>query len=53
MRPQALALTARRADGWEASYVTPETFATLGARLDALLATEDAGAPSGARSRWT
>ena len=40
MRPQALALTARRADGWEASYVNPETFATLGARLDALLATE-------------
>lgn len=40
MRPQALALTARRADGWEASYVTPETFAALGARLDALLATE-------------
>jgi alkanesulfonate monooxygenase SsuD/methylene tetrahydromethanopterin reductase-like flavin-dependent oxidoreductase (luciferase family) len=40
MRPQALALTARRADGWEASYVTPEIFATLSARLDALLATE-------------
>jgi alkanesulfonate monooxygenase SsuD/methylene tetrahydromethanopterin reductase-like flavin-dependent oxidoreductase (luciferase family) len=40
MRPQALALTARRADGWEASYVTPATFATLGARLDALLAIE-------------
>jgi len=40
MRPQALALTARRADGWEASYVTPEILATLSARLDALLATE-------------
>jgi alkanesulfonate monooxygenase SsuD/methylene tetrahydromethanopterin reductase-like flavin-dependent oxidoreductase (luciferase family) len=40
MRPQALALTARRADGWEASYVTPATFATLGARLEALLAME-------------
>ncbi len=40
MRPQALALTARRADGWEASYVTPAIFATLGARLDALLAIE-------------
>jgi alkanesulfonate monooxygenase SsuD/methylene tetrahydromethanopterin reductase-like flavin-dependent oxidoreductase (luciferase family) len=40
MRPRALSLTARRADGWEASYVTPETFATLGARLDTLLAIE-------------
>jgi alkanesulfonate monooxygenase SsuD/methylene tetrahydromethanopterin reductase-like flavin-dependent oxidoreductase (luciferase family) len=40
MRPQALALTARRADGWEASYVTPAIFATLGARLDARLAIE-------------
>jgi alkanesulfonate monooxygenase SsuD/methylene tetrahydromethanopterin reductase-like flavin-dependent oxidoreductase (luciferase family) len=38
MRPRALALTARRADGWEASYVSPATFAGLGARLDALLA---------------
>ena len=40
MRSRALALTARRADGWEASYVTPETFAALSARLDALLAIE-------------
>lgn len=38
MRPRALALTARRADGWEASYVTPAGFAALSARLDALLA---------------
>ena len=26
MRPRALRLTARRADGWEASYVTPHAF---------------------------
>ena len=39
MGPRALALTARRADGWEASYVTPEGFAALSARLDGLLAT--------------
>jgi alkanesulfonate monooxygenase SsuD/methylene tetrahydromethanopterin reductase-like flavin-dependent oxidoreductase (luciferase family) len=38
MGPRALALTARRADGWEASYVTPDGFATLSRRLDALLA---------------
>jgi alkanesulfonate monooxygenase SsuD/methylene tetrahydromethanopterin reductase-like flavin-dependent oxidoreductase (luciferase family) len=38
MRPKALALTAHRADGWEASYVSPAAFATLNARLDALLA---------------
>jgi alkanesulfonate monooxygenase SsuD/methylene tetrahydromethanopterin reductase-like flavin-dependent oxidoreductase (luciferase family) len=38
MRPKALALTAHRADGWEASYVSPAAFATLSARLDALLA---------------
>jgi alkanesulfonate monooxygenase SsuD/methylene tetrahydromethanopterin reductase-like flavin-dependent oxidoreductase (luciferase family) len=37
MRPRALGLTARRADGWEASYVTPAGFAGLSARLDALL----------------
>jgi alkanesulfonate monooxygenase SsuD/methylene tetrahydromethanopterin reductase-like flavin-dependent oxidoreductase (luciferase family) len=37
MRPQAVALTARRADGWEASYVSPAAFAALSARLDALL----------------
>ena len=38
MGPRALALTARRADGWEASYLSPAAFAALGARLDALLA---------------
>ena len=38
MGPQALALTARRADGWEASYVTPADFAALASRLDGLLA---------------
>jgi alkanesulfonate monooxygenase SsuD/methylene tetrahydromethanopterin reductase-like flavin-dependent oxidoreductase (luciferase family) len=37
--PHALALSARRADGWEASYVTPADFAARSARLDALLAT--------------
>jgi alkanesulfonate monooxygenase SsuD/methylene tetrahydromethanopterin reductase-like flavin-dependent oxidoreductase (luciferase family) len=38
MGPRALALTARRADGWEASYLTPADFAARSARLDALLA---------------
>lgn len=37
MSPHALALTARRADGWEASYVTPAVFAALSLRLDVLL----------------
>jgi len=37
MGPRALALTARRADGWEASYVTPAGFAARSSRLDALL----------------
>jgi alkanesulfonate monooxygenase SsuD/methylene tetrahydromethanopterin reductase-like flavin-dependent oxidoreductase (luciferase family) len=41
MGPGALALTARRADGWEASYVTPADFAIRSARLDGLLV--DAG----------
>ena len=50
MRPRALALTARRADGWEASYVTPATLATLGARLDARLATEGRAARAVRRS---
>jgi len=49
MRPRALALTARRADGWEASYVTPEAFATLNAHLDAELAAQ--GRASGAVRR--
>jgi alkanesulfonate monooxygenase SsuD/methylene tetrahydromethanopterin reductase-like flavin-dependent oxidoreductase (luciferase family) len=37
MGPQALALTARRADGWEASYVTPAGFAALASKLDGSL----------------
>jgi alkanesulfonate monooxygenase SsuD/methylene tetrahydromethanopterin reductase-like flavin-dependent oxidoreductase (luciferase family) len=37
MGPRALALTARRADGWEASHVTPAAFAVLARRLDGLL----------------
>jgi len=37
MRPRALALVARLADGWEASYVTPQQFAGLSAHLDGLL----------------
>ena len=35
--PQAMALVARVADGWEASFVTPPALASAGARLDALL----------------
>jgi alkanesulfonate monooxygenase SsuD/methylene tetrahydromethanopterin reductase-like flavin-dependent oxidoreductase (luciferase family) len=38
MRAQALALTARVADGWEASFVTPPVLAAISARLDAQLA---------------
>jgi len=41
MGPRALALTARRADGWEASYVTPADFAVRARRLDGLLAAAD------------
>ena len=37
MRPQAMALVARAADGWEASFVTPPTLAIAGATLDTLL----------------
>ena len=40
MRPRALALTARRADGWEASYVSPTAFGRLSARVDGWLAQE-------------
>jgi alkanesulfonate monooxygenase SsuD/methylene tetrahydromethanopterin reductase-like flavin-dependent oxidoreductase (luciferase family) len=39
MGPQALALAARRADGWEASYLSPAAFGALAARLDGLLGT--------------
>jgi alkanesulfonate monooxygenase SsuD/methylene tetrahydromethanopterin reductase-like flavin-dependent oxidoreductase (luciferase family) len=38
MGPRALALAARRADGWEASHATPADFAALAARLDEGLA---------------
>ena len=37
MGPRAMALTARRADGWEASYVTPADFAACASQLDDLL----------------
>jgi len=49
MGPRAVALAARRADGWEASYVTPAAFAALAARLDAELG--DAGRSPGAVRR--
>jgi alkanesulfonate monooxygenase SsuD/methylene tetrahydromethanopterin reductase-like flavin-dependent oxidoreductase (luciferase family) len=39
MGPRALALTARCADGWEASYMSPERFADRWQRLAKLLAT--------------
>ena len=44
MKPRALAMAARCADGWEASYVTPAAFATLSASLDARLA--ESGRPA-------
>jgi len=50
MKPRALGLAARCADGWEASYVTPSTFATLNAGFDALLATSGRPAPDVRRS---
>lgn len=37
MRPRALRLAARHADGWEASYVAPAVFAHLSSRLDGWL----------------
>ena len=40
MGPRALALTARCADGWEASYVSPADFATRWQRLSTLLRSE-------------
>jgi alkanesulfonate monooxygenase len=40
MGPRALALAARCADGWEASYVTPDDFAARWQRLSALLRSE-------------
>src|SRR5688500_3238281 len=38
MRPRALALVARAADGWEASFLTPADLSVRAAALDALLA---------------
>ena len=43
MGPGALGVAARRASGWEASYLTPAAFATRWGRLRTLL--EDAGRP--------
>src|SRR5262245_38749777 len=40
MRQHALALTARRADGWEASYLSPTAFSRLNAQVDTMLARE-------------
>src|SRR6185436_5126890 len=37
MKPRALALAARCADGWEASYLSPAAFTALSARFDALV----------------
>jgi len=37
MRPRALALAARCADGWEASFLAPAAFAKASARVDATL----------------
>ena len=50
MKPRALALAARCADGWEASYVTPRDFAARSTRLDALLASAGRPAPLVRRS---
>ena len=49
MRPQALALVARVADGWEASFVTPARLAHMSSRLDELLAA--AGRPAASLRR--
>ncbi|MGH2404451.1 MAG: LLM class flavin-dependent oxidoreductase, partial [bacterium] len=40
MGPRALAVTARCADGWEASYLSPEAFAARWQRLSKLLEAE-------------
>jgi len=47
--PRAIALAARCADGWEASFLAPAAFAEAGARLDAALAA--ASRPRGALRR--
>jgi alkanesulfonate monooxygenase SsuD/methylene tetrahydromethanopterin reductase-like flavin-dependent oxidoreductase (luciferase family) len=41
MGPRALAVTARQADGWEASYVTPDGFAERWTRLQGELRADD------------
>jgi len=46
MGPRAIALAARGADGWEASFLAPAAFAAASSRLDAGLAA--AGRPRGA-----
>src|SRR5213078_2497642 len=38
MRPRAIALAARCADGWEASFLPPAAFGNAAAQLDAALA---------------
>jgi len=50
MGPRALAVTARHADGWEASYVTPEGFAARWQRLNDQLHAEGRGADAFGRS---
>jgi alkanesulfonate monooxygenase SsuD/methylene tetrahydromethanopterin reductase-like flavin-dependent oxidoreductase (luciferase family) len=50
MGPRALALTARCADGWEASYLSPADFSTRSQRLSALLRDEGRGVDSLPRS---
>ncbi|MBI3825371.1 MAG: LLM class flavin-dependent oxidoreductase [Candidatus Rokubacteria bacterium] len=50
MGPRALGAVARCADGWEASYVTPEDFAGRWARLHALLREHGRGETSLRRS---
>lgn len=49
MGPRAIALAARRADGWEASFLAPDAFAKACARLEAALAA--AGRPRDAVRR--
>ena len=50
MGPRALALVARQADGWEASYVTPAVFGDLWRTLQRRLADGNRAAASLARS---
>lgn len=50
MGPRALALTARCADGWEASYLSPDDFAARWQQLSKLLEAEGRGTESFRRS---